>query len=153
MSGEQLRAADEDERRRAFLARMPLFRAAPPDALARLARQLRGLEVAAGTAVVQQGEPGDDLYLVEDGALEVSLASGGRVVTLAQLGPGDLFGEIALLRRAARGATVTARTPARLWALSRAALAEVIRQAPAVGDHLREVMRQRELANALRALQ
>ena len=137
----------------AFLARTPLFRAAPPEALARLAAQLRGQEVAAGTRVVRQGESGTDLYLVESGRLEVSAVSGGETLNLSLLGPGDFFGEMALLRKSPRTATVTALTPARLWTLSRAALAEVIRQSPAVGDHLRAVTKKRELANALRALQ
>ena len=144
--------ADRDHLR-AFLARTPLFRAMPPEALAELAAQLRGQDVAAGTAIVRQGAAGDELYLVESGTLEVTTTSGGHVVKLGLLGPGDFFGEMALLRKSPRTASVTALTPARVWTLSRAALATTIRQAPAVGDHLRDIMRQRDLANALRALQ
>ena len=145
--------ATDPEQLRAFLARTSLFHGAPPEVLMWLAEQLRGHEVAAGMAVIRQGEQAQDLYLVEAGHLQASTVSGDRTVTLAQLGPGDFFGEMALLRREPRTATVTALTPARLWTLSRANLAEVIRQHPAVGDHLRAVTRQRALANALHALQ
>jgi CRP-like cAMP-binding protein len=143
----------ERDHLRAFLARTPLFRALPPEALEWLAEQVRGREVAAGAVVVHQGEAAEDLYLVESGRLEVTTASGGRTLALGLLGPGDFFGEMALLRKSPRSATVTALADARLWALSRAGLVAVIRQHPAVGDHLRAVTRQRALANALHALQ
>jgi CRP-like cAMP-binding protein len=144
--------ADRDHLR-AFLARTPLFHAMPPEALEWLAERMRGRAVAAGAVVIRQGDPAADLYLVESGRLEVRADTGGRNVALGQLGPGDFFGEMALLRNTPRSATVTARTDARLWTLSRAGLIDVIRQHPAVGDHLRAVMRQRALANALHALQ
>lgn len=150
VSGSQ---ATHPEDLRAFLARTPLFRAAPQESLDRLAAQLRRHEAAAGMVVVRQGDPGDDLYLVESGRLEVTTVTSGQPVALGLLGPGDFFGEMALLRKSPRTATVTALTPSRLWTLSRAALVEVIRQSPAVADQLRAVTRKRELANALRALQ
>ena len=143
----------DPEQLRAFLARTPLFRAAPAEVLTWLAEQLRRHEVAAGEAVISQGEMASDLYLVEAGHLEVYTISGDRSVTLGLLHPGDFFGEMALLRKSPRSATVTALTPTRLWSLSRANLAEAIRQHPAIGDHLRTVTRQRALANALHALQ
>ena len=150
---DKLLVADDRDRLGDFLARTPLFRAAPAEVLVWLAEQLRRHEVAAGEAVISQGELAHDLYLVEAGRLEVYTISGDRSVTLGLLGPGDFFGEMALLRKSPRSATVTALTPARLWSLSRANLAEAIRQHPAIGDHLRTVTRQRALANALHALQ
>jgi voltage-gated potassium channel len=145
--------AAERDHLRAFLARAPLFRAMPPEALDWLMEQVRGHAVAAGTVVMRQGDPAEDLYLVESGRLAVTTATGGRNLTLGQLGPGDFFGEMALLRKSPRSATITALTDARLWALSRTGLIETIRQHPTVGDHLRAVTRQRALANALHALQ
>ena len=141
------------EQLRAFLAHTSLFRAAPDEVLTWLTVQLRVHDVAAGTAVIRQGDVAHDLYLVEAGRLEVRTTSGDRSVILGLLGPGDFFGEMALLRKSPRSATVTALTTARLWSLARADLAEAIRQHPAIGDHLRTVTRQRALANALHALQ
>ncbi len=62
------------------------------------------MEVAAGETVISEGEPGDQFYVVESGALTASFH--GEV--LSQQGPGDPFGEIALLRDVPRTATVTA---------------------------------------------
>jgi MFS family permease len=98
-----------------LLAQIPIFSPLPAPALERLASQLRPLSVAAGAIVVRQGDHGDRFYLVESGRLRVSVdGSAGR-----ELGPGDSFGEIALLRDVPRTATVAAETDARLQALER----------------------------------
>jgi MFS family permease len=98
-----------------LLAQIPIFSPLPAPALERLASQLRPLSVAAGAIVVRQGDHGDRFYLVESGRLRVSVdGSAGR-----ELGPGDSFGEIALLRDVPRTATVAAETDARLHALER----------------------------------
>lgn len=66
--------------------------------------------VPAGTALVREGDPGDELYLVLDGLLNVE--SGGR--TIAQVGPGAILGELALLEGGRRTATLVAQTPVRV---------------------------------------
>ncbi len=146
---------DPSERRRlrALLERMALFQGVPPEALDELLPQFRVRDVPARTTIVAQGERGEELFLVEAGQLEVSARLQGKQIRLSTLGPGDFFGEMALLRDTPRTATVTTTTPARLWTLSRGALNEAVGRVPALGTKLRAVMRRRELANALRALQ
>jgi CRP-like cAMP-binding protein len=70
--------------------------------------------VPSGAAVFAQGDPGDRYYVVESG--EADVVRDGRVV--AEVGPGEGFGEIALLRPTGRMATVVARSDLRLQALA-----------------------------------
>ena len=79
-----------------------------------LAGRLEDVRVVAGSEVVRQGEPGDCFYMVETGRLEALID--GRPVR--ELGPGDSFGEIALLRDTPRTATVRATTDATLVSLT-----------------------------------
>src|SRR5215212_4315219 len=86
----------------------------PLPAIEHLARGLEPVHMPAGQAVFDQGDPADRFYVIETGAADV--VGDGRVV--ATLGPGDGFGEIALLRRVPRTATVRAATDLQLQALT-----------------------------------
>lgn len=94
---------------------VPMLRVLSPRIVERLASQLVHLDVDAGTRVVREGGHGNRFYLVEEG--EVVVTQGGR--ELRRLGPGEWFGELALLRDVPRTATCTAVTPVRLGALGR----------------------------------
>jgi MFS family permease len=93
----------------------PIFAPLPGPTLERLAEALQDVHVPGGEEVIRQGEPGDRFYLVKDGTVDVYV-DGRKVQTL---GPGDSFGEIALLRDVPRTATVKARAKAELYALER----------------------------------
>ncbi|HEY3612156.1 MAG TPA: MFS transporter [Gaiellales bacterium] len=80
----------------------------------RIASHLVELDVAAGAVVIRAGEPGDRFYVIADG--ELTIDAGSQQITV---GPGDFFGEIALLRDVPRTATVRADTDVRLYALER----------------------------------
>lgn len=97
------------------LRRTRIFSVLPGLALERLARNAVPVHVQAGTTVIREGDPGDIYYAVASGSVEVSRA-GAHVATL---GPGDEFGEIALLRDVPRTATVVASTDSRLLSLHR----------------------------------
>ena len=113
----RLRALDDRMVRRddelEALRGVALFDVLPLPALEDVARQLDHVVVPAGATVFSQGEEGDRFYVVMDGEAEV-IGDGRRV---AGLGPGDSFGEIALLRRVPRTASVRAVTPLRLESL------------------------------------
>jgi MFS family permease len=96
-----------------LLQRVPMFSTLPLPAVEQLARGLEPVTVAAGDAVFKQGDTGDRYYLIESG--EVDVVGDGRVV--ATLGPGEGFGEIALLRSTPRTASVVAKSDLRLQAL------------------------------------
>jgi MFS family permease len=98
-----------------LLTALPVFAPLPAPQLERLASQLEPVDVAAGNEVVRQGEPGDKFYVVERGRFRVTVDG----APAGELGPGDFFGEIALLRNVPRTATVTAVEDGRLQALDR----------------------------------
>jgi MFS family permease len=97
------------------VAAVPLFEPLPPTSLEKLARAAASETVPAGAAVVTQGEFGNTFYVIVSGSFEVS--SDGRL--LRTLGPGDFFGEIALLRDVRRTATVSAATDSVVLAIRR----------------------------------
>ena len=99
----------------ALLAPIPIFAPLPPPTLERLASQAVPMQVSTGTEVVRQGEPGDRFYVIESGQFEVAV-DGAQT---AELGPGEFFGEIALLRNVPRTATVKAAADSKLLALGR----------------------------------
>ena len=94
------------EERTALLRRSPLFAPLPLTALDRLAEGLVPVSYEEGEVVMQEGGPGDRYVLIAHG--EVDVSANGRL--LGTSGPGDGLGEIALLRRTPRTATVVART-------------------------------------------
>ena len=108
-------AAVVPERALALLSRSPIFAPLPPPALEALAVRLEPRLLAAGETVFAQGDPGDDYYLIEAGRVRVEVDS----EPVAELGPGEGFGEIALLRPVPRTATVIALTDLVLHALER----------------------------------
>jgi putative peptide zinc metalloprotease protein len=95
------------------VAEMALFRDLSPAELDLLLARLVPLEAATGETIIRQGDSGERFYVVRSGAVEVQ--RDGQ--PLARLGPGDAFGEIALLLDVPRTASVTAVEPTRLLAL------------------------------------
>lgn len=96
------------------LEKVPMFRGLSVVAKERLAASLIALSFPAGAEIVKEGEIGDRFYIVVDG--QIGATEGGRAAGRGSL---EYFGEIALLRDVPRTATVTARTPVRLYALER----------------------------------
>lgn len=121
-----LRAIDADIRVRkhriALLRQVRMLRLLPVPAIEGLALRLRRSRVAAGTDVFCKGDPGDEFYIVESGRLAV-IDDGQEI---RELGPGDAFGEIALLRQVPRTATVHALEDAELGSVSGAQFVSAI---------------------------
>ncbi|HXH96746.1 MAG TPA: cyclic nucleotide-binding domain-containing protein [Gaiellaceae bacterium] len=106
------------------LARIELLAGLPGEILARLAKRMERHEVAPGTVLVREGEPGDRFYVVFAGMLSVTQrALGSRGV----LRPGDYFGEVALAMDMPRTATVAAITPAVVASCDRETFDELVR--------------------------
>jgi CRP-like cAMP-binding protein len=111
----RLRTDRRRDVRRLFesLAKVPLFASLPPSALRSLADQVSRVRCQAGTQIIREGEAGTELYLVESGKLRVTKSG----AAIAELGPGDMVGEMALLSGELRAADVAALEDAALLTL------------------------------------
>jgi CRP-like cAMP-binding protein len=120
----------------AYLRRVPLFAALPPQDLEFVARSVTERVYEPGTTIVRQGEPGIGFFLIVDGQVEVA-RDGHR---LRELGPGEFFGEMALLEERARTATVTAVTRTRCLQLVRWDFRALLQEHPHLAIRILEVV-------------
>jgi CRP/FNR family cyclic AMP-dependent transcriptional regulator len=97
-----------------MLSRVPLFERLNGRALSHVERLVDEIDMPAGKALTREGLSGREFFIILDG--NVSVSRGGE--TVATLGPGDFFGEIALLDGGPRTATATTSTPCRLLVLA-----------------------------------
>jgi CRP/FNR family transcriptional regulator, cyclic AMP receptor protein len=116
-------------RRDAFLdhlAQVPLFSALSRKELALVARRAEDVKVDPGRVLVSEGSTGSEFFVIIEGTANVTRR--GRKV--ASLGPGDAFGELALLDKAPRNATVTALTPMEVVVLGQREFGGLIDEVP-----------------------
>jgi CRP-like cAMP-binding protein len=134
LSWRRLEAIDAESKvpidRLVLLRRNPIFAPLPPAAIDALAARLVAERRAAGEEIFAQGDAGDRFYLVSDGAVEIAV---DRVV-VAEEGPGDYFGEIALIRDVPRTATARALADSLLYSLDGAAFVAAATGHPASAD-------------------
>ena len=112
--------------------RVALFAGLSANDILAITRAARPESAPAGEVLCRQGEPGHDFFVIVDG--EAIVDRGGRV--LRRLGPGDSFGELALLDRGPRSATVTAAADVRLLRLSELDFSAVLDEVPALAHKL-----------------
>lgn len=129
------------------LKELSLFEDLTARQLMDLAQMVKESVLEAGTVVVQQGEYDDCLYLVVEGVVHIKREE----TMLAELGPGDFFGEIALFEGVARSADAVTRSRARLLGLERADLMALIEDEPGIAVGLLQTLsrRVRELTDRL----
>jgi len=108
------------------LQRVPLFSGFNEKELRRVAELARIVDVPAGTAVTQIGEPGNSFFIIIDGTVAVRTPVGGG----SQLQPGDFFGEMSLLDGEPRSATIAAVTDLRLLIVDRSHFWRLLDEAP-----------------------
>ncbi len=118
------------------LAQVRLFEGCSTKELVAIARVADEEEIPAGMEIVTEGAVGHEMFVVLDGG--VSVRRKGRKVAL--LGPGQYFGELSVLRRGPRTATVIADLPTTLLVVTRPALASVLENAPGLAYKMLTVM-------------
>ncbi|MCZ3388108.1 MAG: MFS transporter [Actinomycetia bacterium] len=122
-----------------LLRQLSLFAPLVPKSLELVARRLVRVEVSAGAVVIREGDEGDRFYVIESGRATASY----RGEKLRSMGPGDPFGEIALLRDVPRTATVTADEPMVLLALDRQLFLDAVTGDSEVNNRADDLISQR----------
>jgi voltage-gated potassium channel len=121
-----------------MVARVPLFAGLDAAAIADIMRLLRAQTVDAGDVIARRGEQAHSMYFIAGGKVDISLA--GRHVSL---GVGHFFGEIAVLRRARRSATVTAISRTSLLVLDASDFHLLMERDPRIAERVHAVVRER----------
>jgi voltage-gated potassium channel len=121
-----------------MIARVPLFAELDAAEIADIMQLLRAQTAEPGEAIVRAGETAHSMYFIADGEVEVVL-KGKRL----QLGVGQFFGEVAVLRRARRSATAIALTRARLLVLSAQDLHALLQRDPRIAKRIEDVVEKR----------
>jgi NTE family protein len=127
------------------LRRIPFFSELPGDVLKAISARLHLERYKKGEVVFAEGGSGDSMYLIESGQVKVVSNMDGEERLFAYLGPGNFFGEMALLLSEPRSATVKVDIDAELWVLHKADMDELLKQYPSIA-----VTISRELSRRLR---
>lgn len=122
-----------------FLLKVPLFAQNTPAALTEVSQKMIKEHYTPGGVVIRQGDEGDKFYLICDGRVEVRIDDKGTPKTVATLGPGEFFGEAALLENAPRNATVVAVEDVVFYTLKKADFLTALNACSGFNQQLREV--------------
>ena len=108
-----------------------LFRSLAPAELRALRAITQERRFPAGTEIFREGDPGDGVYVVSDGLVEISgLVSGEARRVFSQLGPGEIFGEMAVIERRPRSATATALKDTSVYFIPRDEMLALLQRSP-----------------------
>ena len=134
-----------------ILEDLPLFGLMPPDVRRLVAASFEPVNYPFGAVIVEEGEPADALYVIVSGrARALRQGLGGEEVSLGVLGPGDVFGETALLEGRVRGATIRARGPVEALRLPAVVFKALSATDPRVTEYFDLLARFRALRNLFR---
>jgi CRP-like cAMP-binding protein len=107
---------------------VPLFSGLTRQEREAITGSMKGRSLEPGETIAVEGEQGVGFFVIESGTARVTVGGEDR----RTLGPGDYFGEIALISKAPRSATVTAETPVRCWGLTSWEFRPIVQQSPTV---------------------
>jgi CRP-like cAMP-binding protein len=131
------------------VARIPIFSECSKKELKEIGRLLSSLAVKAGDMLTEQGHKGNEFMIIERGTATVRRDGND----IGQLGPGDFFGELAMLADAPRTATVVANEDMVVWTMSRQEFSGLLRQSPSTAMNVLVSAVKRLYADNLRGVQ
>jgi small-conductance mechanosensitive channel/CRP-like cAMP-binding protein len=142
-------------RRDKILRCVDFLAALPKEAFELLASKSRVRRYAEGEVIIRQGDPGDELFIIDHGEVSIHHTTNETEVELARLHPHEFFGEMSLTTGEVRTATARASTAAELLVVDQSALRAVLQQSPELASTISEVVasRQSELAKSAREAQ
>ncbi|MBI5480344.1 MAG: Crp/Fnr family transcriptional regulator [Deltaproteobacteria bacterium] len=134
----------EDQRALWYLKKIPLFQDLGPEAMSRLAETVQIAEIRRRQVIYLPGDPGRTVYFVNGGRVKISkVTRDGKELTLAYRGPGELFGEIALVEGGPREEMAEAMENALLTEMERGDFERLIQTQPLLGLRLARLLTQR----------
>src|SRR5207302_11118013 len=122
-----------------------LFGCLSDEQLDHLVKQARLSTFGRGEPVIEEGSPGDSMFVLLRGAANVFVSKNGSTIQVASLGAGDCFGEMSLLTGEPRSATVRADADCYVMEIGKPVMAEVLRDAPDCLVQLSELLAQRKM--------
>ncbi len=126
------------------LARVGLFEELPQSEIEQLARLVHRRAYHKRSTIFRQGDPGSSLYIIESGEVRISVTSeNGKELVIALLGPGDFFGDLALLDGEPHSADAVARQVCSLLLLHRTDFQRYLAPRPEIAHHLLGVLSRR----------
>lgn len=144
--------ADESDEVRGIdplIQRVPLFSALTAEELRHLSSQANNRLAHAGVPLLRQGDPGDSLFILREGVLEVRVAKAQQPETVVgRIKPGDFFGEMSLLLGDPRAATVVPMVDSMVMEISREAMTHLMHSRPDLASYLAEVLAERQTSTA-----
>lgn len=122
-----------------LLGRIPLFSGCSKRELRDIASLTTEVDFTKGTVLTRQGDPGDECFVIVQGTVDVAIDG----MTLAELEPGQIVGEMSLLDQGPRTATVTAKGDVKVLVLTPLEFATLLDDAPGVAKKLLKSLAQR----------
>ena len=129
------------------LGRYRLFQGLPSKALTAISADLRILTFAAGDYVCRQGEPGESLFLVQSGLVEVWVETGAEKKLIRRLRQGEVVGEMALLTGEPRSASVVSAVSSTVLELDASTFARIVARHPTIIQNIAVILVQRQYAD------
>ena len=122
-----------------FLQKCSVFQDSTPTLLADVAHKMHRETPSTGDEIIKQGDVGEKFYIIRSGNVEAVKEVDGKEELLSTLGPGDFFGELALLEKQPRVATVRAVDEVEVLTLSKDLFEQVVESSASFEDQLRKV--------------
>ena len=114
-----------------------------------IASQMRPREFRKGEVIIQQGESGDSMFVLWEGLLSVFVVPkiNGEQIRVAQIGPGEFFGEMSLLTGETRSATIRTECAGCVFEITKDCMTEVFRRRPEFLDSISRIVAERRIEN------